>query len=200
MTITSITRDWGPDPSIVRIVTDSSLAEIITGGWLRTQQESIVIANNGPFEWRNGDAVLVQYPTSTINLSTGEQVIGNVLLYVFPSFLSLNPIAPLYPNLQNIIAYAPGGQANAFQLNPGINNVVIAASPNSSVVLPGDVIGQTCVVVNLSANTINIYPAVGDTIDALGTNNPFTLAAGSRVIFIGTNFTKWNSFALGTVS
>jgi len=199
MTVFSIKRDL-PNLSIVRISTDSPLEDIIRGGWINTQEESIIAANNGPFEWKDGDAVLVEYPTSLINSTTNREIIGNVLCYVFPSFSSLNPIQPIYPTSFNAVAHTGGGQTDASQLNVGTNLVISSSAPDDSVKLPDDVLGQTSIVINFSANSINIFPFLGDSIDNLGTDNPYALPAGSRVFFIGTNVLKWNSFGLATGS
>lgn len=200
MTITSITRDWGPNPSIVRIVTDAALEDIVAGGWLITQDASIVLCNGGPFEWREGDAVLVQYPTGLLNVTTQTEILGSLLMYVFPSFASLAPISPVYPFNAGVTAHAGGGQTNAQQINPGMNTINTVATTGDSVLMPNDVLGQTTIVVNLGASSCDIYPYPGDSIDNLGINNPYVLAAGSRVTFIGTNVLKWNSFALATGS
>lgn len=57
--ITSITRDWGPRPSIVRIVTTDTLETASAVGYITAQAANIILANNGPFEWLANDAVLV---------------------------------------------------------------------------------------------------------------------------------------------
>lgn len=200
MTVTSIKRDYGPGVSIVRIVTDEPLENIIRGGWLATQEASITEANNGPFEWNDGDAVLVQYPTGLINGSTGREILATVLTYVFPSFVSLNPIGPLYPTNFNAVAHTGGGQANATNINPGTNIVISSSAPGDSVKLPSDVLGQTVIVLNISANSIDVFPSDQDNIDNGAVNAAYPLASTGRVIFIGTGIDKWSSFALATNS
>jgi hypothetical protein len=199
MTITSIKRDL-PNLSIVRIETDSPLEDVILGGWLATQADSIIAANNGPFEWREDDAVLVKYPTGNINATTGREVIGNILTYVFPSFLSLASISPIFAINFDAVAHAGGGQTNATQLNVGINDIITVSTAADSVRLPNDVLSQTVVVVNLGANSVNIFPFLGDKIDNGAIDAAYALAAGSRVMFIGTNILKWSSFGLATGS
>jgi hypothetical protein len=61
MSITAISRDWGVDPSIVRITTTDSLATITTTGYLATQADEIAALNNGAFEWVVGDTILIYY-------------------------------------------------------------------------------------------------------------------------------------------
>lgn len=61
MAITAISRDWGMDPSIVRIVTSDSLATITTIGYLNTQSDEIEALQNGAFTWVDTDMILISY-------------------------------------------------------------------------------------------------------------------------------------------
>lgn len=61
MSITAISRDWGVDPSIVRVVTTDSLATITTAGYLDDQADNIEALNNGAFEWLDTDGVYIYY-------------------------------------------------------------------------------------------------------------------------------------------
>lgn len=58
MTILSITRDWGMDPSIVRIVTNNTLAEIGTTDYIFDESPNIYVINGGQFFWYVTDMVL----------------------------------------------------------------------------------------------------------------------------------------------
>jgi|ERR1051325_5257885 len=190
MTVTSISRDYGVNPSIVRITTTSPVEEICSTGWLGLQADDISRVNSGPFEWKEGDGVLVTYP---------QDVDGKVLLSslftVFPGFISLVPPSPLVPLLPNIIAHAGGGQANAVQMNPGMNTIVIAASAGDSVRLPDDVLSQFTVVINRGANAVDVFPFLGDSINALAVNTAISVPAGNTVMFWGGDLTKWNTLS-----
>jgi hypothetical protein len=59
--ILTISRDWGVDPSIVRITTDDNLAAITTTGYLTAQEATIEALNNGAFEWVDTDEILIAY-------------------------------------------------------------------------------------------------------------------------------------------
>lgn len=61
MAITSISRDWGYNPSIVRIMTSDSSATITTAGYLDDQADNIAALNAGPFQWQDSDLVLINY-------------------------------------------------------------------------------------------------------------------------------------------
>ena len=59
MTITSISRDWGVDPSIVRIVTTDNLFTVTSVGYLASQETAIEALQNGAFTWTSTDSVLI---------------------------------------------------------------------------------------------------------------------------------------------
>lgn len=61
MAITAISRDWGVNPAIVRVVTSDNLAAITTNGYLTAQADNIAALNNGAFEWVSTDSVLINY-------------------------------------------------------------------------------------------------------------------------------------------
>jgi hypothetical protein len=73
------------------------------------------------------------------------------------------------------------------------NEITVCANANDTVTLPGCRNGKRVVVTNQGAQTARIYPASGDSINALGANNPITLAAGGSMVFEGFNDTKWYS-------
>lgn len=61
MAISSILRDWGVAPAIVRIASTDNYATISAAGYLTSQAANIQLANNGAFEWSLSDTVLVWY-------------------------------------------------------------------------------------------------------------------------------------------
>lgn len=71
MPITSISRDWGIDPQIVRIVTTDTLQTIIAPGYFATQEDQIEALQHGDFEWRDTDYVLIVYGLITGGVKTG---------------------------------------------------------------------------------------------------------------------------------
>lgn len=64
MAITSIKRDYGVSPCIVRITSTDNYATITASGYLTAQLSSIESANTGPFEWLPSDTVLCYYQNS----------------------------------------------------------------------------------------------------------------------------------------
>lgn len=59
MPITSIMRDWGTNPSIVRISSTDTLSDVTVTDYILSQENVISELNNGPFEWVVGDLVAV---------------------------------------------------------------------------------------------------------------------------------------------
>lgn len=82
MSITAIARDWGVNPSIVRITSTNTLAEVGTAGYLTAQADNIAAINSGAFEWVISDFVLV-YASD-----------GWDLFSIDPTFESLNVWEP----------------------------------------------------------------------------------------------------------
>ncbi len=78
MAITSIKRDWGVNPCIVRITSTNTLSQVGTTGYLTAQADNIKAINEGAFEWDIEDMVLV-YASDGWGFYT-----------IDPSFASLN--------------------------------------------------------------------------------------------------------------
>lgn len=87
-------------------------------------------------------------------------------------------------NTATITAFAGGGQASATALSTDYNRVTTVATTGDSVKLPTGVAGQKIVVVNDGANDCDVFPFSGQAIDALGTNNAYSLVAGTNITFI----------------
>lgn len=75
-------------------------------------------------------------------------------------------------------------------LTAEINEVATVANANDVVTLPLAVAGLTIAIINNGANTLQIFPALGDNLGA-GVDASTTLAAGSNVVFAAYNVTNW---------
>lgn len=96
-----------------------------------------------------------------------------------PSFKRIFMGGPFHASASTgIVAFAGGGQANATLLNGDINVVNTVATAADSTVLPNAVAGREITVTNASANSMAVFPAVGDNINALGANTSLAVAAG----------------------
>ena len=181
MGISSITRDWGIVPNMVRIQTSDSLGVVSAANYILSQQANIVAANNGLFEWVASDQVLVNAAD------------GNGFFMISSNFNSLIPSPSLSPVQSGITALAGGGQTGAPLLTPGFNVISVVATTGDSVDLPVDVLGQTVIVHNSGANSANVFPSLDGNINALSANAALAVAAAATTIFYGVSATNWQS-------
>ena len=95
----------------------------------------------------------------------------------------------------NIKALVGGGQS-AKTLDPltSFHRVTTVTSAGDSVTLPKAQPGPLLMVVNAAAaNSMNVYPFLGDAINALGANAAFAVAAGKVAIFLCTGLGQYHS-------
>ena len=91
----------------------------------------------------------------------------------------------------NITAFAGGGQNNAVPLRYKNSRVATVATAADSVILPFGQEGMSIVVVNgAAANSMNVFPATGQAINALANDAALAVAANKHVVFSYTG-TKW---------
>jgi hypothetical protein len=101
---------------------------------------------------------------------------------------------PTTTALNGITAHAGGGQGSATPLPAAINRVTTVASAGDSVILPASAPGMQIMVANATAtNSMNVFPASGDAINALGANAAFAVAAAKTATFYCTNAGQWHS-------
>lgn len=85
----------------------------------------------------------------------------------------------------NITARAGGGQGSATALTTDCNRVVTVATAADSVKLPAAKSGMQISVKNAAAaNSMNVFPATGEVINALAANAAYAVAATKVVVFI----------------
>jgi hypothetical protein len=96
-----------------------------------------------------------------------------------------------------LTAKAGGGQYAAGVapvINRMINRVTTVATAADSVTLPVSVAGLQIVVINAAAaNSMNVFPATGDFINALAVNTQIALAAGKTMTFYCATAGTWHS-------
>lgn len=90
-----------------------------------------------------------------------------------------------------LTANAGGGQANGIFLGYGMNEFTTVATAGDSAKLPSYPNGLIIFVVNSTATSMNIFPATGEQINALGANTAFALAAGKSAIFFQGSNGRW---------
>ena len=72
-------------------------------------------------------------------------------------------------------------------------NVITTATANQGVILPNAMSGLRYTVINGSGAEVNIYPAVGHTINNGTSNSPIVIPDGSTKFLVGTSTTNWDS-------
>ena len=87
MPITSISRDWGPNPCIVRVVTTDTYATITANGYLTAQAANINSLNFGAFQWSSTDYVLISYAGGE-GLFTPDFTVNNTFVIAGSGMLS----------------------------------------------------------------------------------------------------------------
>jgi hypothetical protein len=85
-----------------------------------------------------------------------------------------------------VTAFAGGGQAGATQLVAGINVVTVVATAADSVKLPLAVLGQSVVVINTSANAVQVFGAGTDTINGIASATGISQAAGTTKTYVAS--------------
>ena len=93
-----------------------------------------------------------------------------------------------------LTAHAGGGQTNGIPLTASINRVTTVASAGDSGLLPSALAGAEITVINDAAsNSMNVFPASSETINALSANAAFAVAAGKTATFFSAVNGKWHS-------
>ncbi len=119
-----------------------------------------------------------QYDTRQMSLGgPTEQVAG------LPTFSAVN----------GITATPSGTQATGVPITSIIARISICATAGDAVTLPAARPGLDLTLANAGAASCNVFPALGDTINALSVNAAFAVAAGKTVSFFCANSGQWHS-------
>ncbi|HBG71430.1 MAG: hypothetical protein A2W93_14355 [Bacteroidetes bacterium GWF2_43_63] len=97
-----------------------------------------------------------------------------------------------------VTALSGGGQVGATPLPGLFNSIGVCAASGDSCILPAALAGSYMIVAvsEVVADTPQIYPAVGEQIDAAGANIPITVASGTVVMFSCNTNGNWVSTSL----
>jgi hypothetical protein len=77
-----------------------------------------------------------------------------------------------------LVALAGGGQTGGTLISRTFSRFTTVASAADSALLPSAASGLTFTIKNGAANSMNLFPGVGDQINAAGANTAFAIAAG----------------------
>lgn len=84
-------------------------------------------------------------------------------------------------------------QATALLLNSNVNEVTTTAS-STGVIFPANLVpSDEIVVANYGAQTLSVYPALGEAISNGSTNAAFSVATNKTAYFVKTNATRWSA-------
>ena len=93
-----------------------------------------------------------------------------------------------------LTARAGGGQALGTPLTASINRFTTVGTAADSALLPVCIAGAEITVINdAAANSMNVFPATGETINALSANTAFAVPAGKTVTLYSAVATKWHA-------
>ena len=179
MAIQSITRDWGPVPCIVRVVSSDSLSTIGTIGYITAQAANIIAINDGAFTWLPTDVVLV---------SASD---GWAFFSISPDFTSLNVLTP---KAQQAVIRLTAAQVKAMYDTPvlvvpapAVNTVNLVTSANLNVIFnsaqytAGGAIGIQYKNTVHGAGTLATGTIAAATLNAVAANTVLVFPAASSI-------------------
>ena len=215
MAITSITRDFAENPSIVRIVTTDDIATASTTGYILAQDANIQALNNGEFTWQLTDMTLVSASDGFFfaNISTDFQsliplvftttvvgtpvVVGDIASFASTGgniedsgFSVLNGLLA-QPAATGLTAHSGGGQTSALLLTKVVNNVTTVAAAGDSVALPTAAAGLEITVTNSGANSMQVYGSGTDTINGITYTVGVPQLPGVTVVYTAATTGNW---------
>ena len=112
-----------------------------------------------------------------------------------PTTLQTNTYGPgLTGSVSATVAAAGTTQGTATALTSDINIVTSSTAGTAiGVVVPGAVAGKYAIIVNRTANAINVYPASGHAFDGLSANTPISLVSLGFLEMFGSGTTQWHT-------
>lgn len=130
-------------------------------------------------------------PTPSMPISDQGGIVSQMWWRFFQGLYNRN--ASTVPYLVATALTATGTlQADALALQSEWNEVT-STPANSGVVLKNFGVGLNSLVMNFGGLTLKIYPPVGAQIDALGANNPYSLANNASRTFYQITDTQFRS-------
>lgn len=100
---------------------------------------------------------------------------------------------PTTSAVDGLTAHAGGGQASATPLTATLNRFTTVATIADSGLLPVSAVGMQVTVANAATNSMNVFPATGESINALAANAAFAVAGGKTAAFYCMKAGQWHS-------
>jgi len=98
-------------------------------------------------------------------------------------------------NLSGLTAHAGGGQGSATALTAMNNRVTTVTTTGDSVILPANFPGMVIGVFNAGANSCNVFPDSGASINGAGTNTAYALASSRNAVFYCLAANVWHAIS-----
>ena len=177
----------------------TAVGTISTSGGLNSTASSAIGSGTGTATQSLGAGAVTSGSTKTVNIGTagvsGSTTTINIGSAVSGATSTTTLNGLVIDSISAAVSAAGTAQGTATALVSNINNVTVVATGATGVRLPTAVAGMRILIRNSdSADTLNIYPATGGTINALAANAAFTLTAGSTTELMATTATQWYTF------
>ena len=206
MGIIAIKRDYGVQPSLVRIMTTDDLATVNLAGYITSQYANIVAINEGEFDWNVTDMALIYASdgaqicqvnassTSFIGIATGT---GGSSIYLPKSggtmtggikYAGVPSSNPDTSTLRSEFLQVPVSVSSTPISRISTNTVWIVPTATWDVNDPVGLAsnqydpGYNFTIKNTSAGNVTFTPFGAETVD--GVPGAFTIAAGTAVTFM----------------
>lgn len=99
----------------------------------------------------------------------------------------------LFSAADALVAFAGGGQANGTKITTQMARFTTVATIADSATLPAAVPGMSYTVSNAAANSMNVFPATGEIINALAANAAFAVAGAKTCEFVCMKAGQWHT-------
>lgn len=83
-------------------------------------------------------------------------------------------------------------QATALLISSNTNEIATTAASTGVVFPANQVPSDEIIVANYGANTLSVYPALGESINAGAANAAFSVATNKTAYFVKTSSTRWS--------
>jgi hypothetical protein len=193
--VVTVLRAGGTARRVCRAVLAPNEHLVVTG---------IVIDSGDTLKASTTDATTVDYDVSVAPDSQPFQIMSfdaNGALKQVNTGVSgnLSVSGFIFESATNVItAHSGGGQGSAVLLTSEVNRVSTVAAAGDSVLLPVSAAGLTLYVINSGANSCNVFPQTGDTIDGQAANTAVAQMANSIVIYSCSAAGAWSTEGLAT--
>jgi hypothetical protein len=132
--------------------------------------------------------------TSLVDFAHLDLIVRSIIFNQSVGQTGVGITGQMYNSAQDTLtAHAGGGQANGTPIMSMTTRFTVVATIADSGTLLASVAGMEITVINAAANSMNVFPATGEQINALGANAAFALAGGKTATFFCCTAGQWHS-------